>query len=97
MFQVQVRDAATGEPAWWGAQGYVEDGAFREDLHPSSTDPNDSLRALPLFSQGSREGTYTVRVEKPGFQAWSATGLVVEKDGCFLTSHFLEALLARAP
>jgi hypothetical protein len=97
MFQVEVRDAATGHPAWWGATGYIEDGNFREDLHPSSTDPNDSLRVLPLFSQSSREGMYTVRVEKPGFQTWSATDLLVETQGCFLTSHLLEARLERAP
>jgi hypothetical protein len=95
--QVDVRGAATGQPAWWGASGYIEDGNFRSDLHPSSTDPNDSLRVLPLFSQSFRKGTYTVRIEKSGFQEWSATGLVVETRGCFLTTHFLEARLERAP
>lgn len=97
MFQVEVRDAATTQPAWWGANGHIEDGDFREDLRPSSTDPNDSLQTRPLFSLSYRAGTYTVRVEKPGFLTWSDTGLVVETEGCFLTTHFLEARLERVP
>jgi hypothetical protein len=97
MVTVTVVDSASGAPAWWGANGRIEDGVFREDLLPSSSDPADSVSEQFLFSQSLREGVYSVTIEKPGYQPWVVVGVKVQKEGCFLSSHVLEARLQRTP
>ena len=97
MVTVTVVDSASGAPAWWGANGSIEDGVFREDLLPSSRDPADSVSEQFLFSQSLREGVYTVTIEKSGYQPWEMVGVRVQKEGCFLSSHVLEARLQRTP
>lgn len=97
MFQVVVLDSVTGAPAWWRAHGIIADGGFQEELSKVSTNPADSTEVLPLLSTVRREGRYTVRVERPGYATWSLQGQEVRREGCFLSSYYLEARLQRLP
>ena len=96
MLTITVLDSVTGAPAWWGASGTIEDGAFRENLVAQSTEPGDSTAVVSLFSQTQREGVYTFTIKNDGYAVWVMSGLEVRDEGCFLTSYWLEARLQRA-
>ena len=97
MFVVTVIDSVSGVPAWWGATGTIEDGAFREVLVPSSSEPADSVSEQTLFSRSLRGGVYTIMIEKSGYQTWMVSGLTVQRGGCALSSHFIDAQLQKIP
>jgi hypothetical protein len=73
---VEVRDAATGEPAATGATGTIRSGDHETALVlPSSTE------RLRLYSTGG-PGTYDVFVQKPGYLDWRRDGVYVEGGNC---------------
>ena len=83
---IQVTDASTGQPAAGGAGGSVTDGAF--------TSPLIRFGADQLTPEATnRPGTYTVVVTKPGFQAWTRTGVVVSQTACGARTVHLDAFL----
>ena len=66
--EVEVRYASTEEPAWWGTQGFVQDGNFIDSLLTTSEFPEDSTTPFLLAAAFDRPGTYDVTVERNGFE-----------------------------
>ena len=98
--QVEIKDAATGDPAWWGARGSLSDGGYRDSLRAPSVTNLDSTMALLLYGGMGRPGTYTVVVQKNGFLEWQASDVVVASSGgpCSMVETVtLRADLERAP
>jgi hypothetical protein len=73
---VEVRDAATGEPAAAGATGTIRGGGT--ETPPVLPSSNERLR---LYSTGG-PGTYDVVVQKPGYLDWRRGGVHVEGGNC---------------
>lgn len=96
---VTVTDAETKAPAAEGAVGTVRDGDYSETLGVYSRTyvEADSFGGIPLSLGGAwgRPGTYTVRVEKDGYEPWEATGVRVRQDVCQFSGSRLEAELKR--
>lgn len=87
---VEVRDALSGAPAAAGAQGYVEEGAFRAELvGPLPAQPGEE--GLRFFGPEERAGTYRVTVEKPGYQQWRREDVRVSRDECHVRTVHLRA------
>lgn len=77
---VEVRNAATGVPEARGV-----DGTLREESY------TDSLRVVEETEAGTpsalaggfeRGGTYTIRLQKDGFETWTRDGVHVEEGEC---------------
>lgn len=91
---VQIRDAVTGAPAAAGARGIVRDGTYSDSLYlyqfhegvPSS-----------LAGADERPGTYTVTLEKSGYETWTASGIRVADSNCHVQTVSLTAELTPAP
>lgn len=90
---VEVRDAATQAPAAAGATGTVREGSFSEGLRPYDLGEN----ALRLQGPYERPGTYTVTVDKPGYQQWEQESVRVRDGSCHVQTVTLQANLVRAP
>lgn len=97
--EVHVTDAQTGAPAAEGAIGTLRDGDYTESLrvHSGTYVEDSPSSSIPLSLGGAvgRPGTYTVRVEKDGYEPWEATGVRVRQDVCQLSGGQLEARLER--
>jgi hypothetical protein len=96
--EVEVRDAASGQPAAFDAVGIAREGSFVESLeivgwmsYPPSTET-----ALVLGGVEERPGLYSVRVEKVGYKPWERSGLRAEKGVCGVRTVRLQANLERA-
>jgi hypothetical protein len=89
---VEVRDGA-GQPAADGARGAVHDGAYVDSLRPNVWDGGQLLGFRAAYE---RAGTYTVTVEKPGYQSWQVDGVRVTRDECHVRTQRLVATLVPA-
>jgi hypothetical protein len=91
---VEVRNANTGEPAAAGALGTVRDGTYMDSLYQYSF-----AGAVPLSLAGAdeRPGTYTVTIEKAGYETWTVTGVTVGDSNCHVETVNLTAELAPIP
>jgi hypothetical protein len=86
---VEVRDAATGEPAASGAQGSIHDLAYTESLVPYGVaSPDVPLSLAGAFNRG---GTYDVQVHKSGYIDWTAQNVAVLEDHCGVVTVTLAA------
>jgi hypothetical protein len=104
--EVEVRDAATGAPAACNALLIVREGAYVDSAAYNNYDrhfPADTTRGcerepdlLRLTAADERAGTYTVRVEKPGYAAWERAGVRARAGECHVETVRLEVLLERA-
>lgn len=83
---VRVLDASSGNPSAEDASGSIAEGTFTAELVPYGAD-----RLAPRVFD--RPGTYTVRVQKSGFQEWVRTGVQVAADECGAETVQLEAFL----
>ena len=92
---VIVHDSLTGAPIAAGAVGIATDGAYR-----------DSLRLAGLASDGTpeslagadeRPGTYIVQVSRPGYFAWSDSGVSVIGGRCHVQTVTLTAEMTPSP
>lgn len=90
---VEVRDAATQAPAASGATGVARDGSFADPLRAYDLGEN----ALKLRGADERPGTYTVTVDKPGYQQWKQENVRVRDGRCHPQTVTLQASLVRAP
>lgn len=90
---VDVRDAATHAPAAAGANGYAREGSFRVDLLV----PDRALDALTMYGPFERPGTYSVVVEKAGYQRWTKENVRVRKGECHVETARLQADLQPEP
>jgi hypothetical protein len=90
MMLIGVQNAGTGQSAAEGATGSISQGAFSSPLVPY-----DAGRLTPQVT--GRPGTYTVLVQKAGFQDWTRTGVQVDADECGTETVHLEAFLVPVP
>ena len=97
--EVTILDAATGAPAACDALLVARDGAYvdsvsvRRWLSLPPGDTTDVCRIQPapdrLYAAGQRPGTYSLRVEKPGFVPWEQRGVRVRSTPCHVeTARF---------
>jgi hypothetical protein len=97
--EVTVIDAETKAPAVEGAVGTIRDGDYTETLRVSGWTyaRGGPEQGTPLWLGGAlgRPGTYTVRVEKDGYEPWEVRGVRVRQDACQLNGGRLEAELKR--
>ena len=96
--EVQVRDARTGAPAAHGAVATAQDGSYTDTLEIVgwTGSPPDSTTAITMAGAYERPGTYTVRITKPGFQAWQQTGVRAREGECGVERERLVASLVPA-
>ena len=92
---VAVIDASTGLPAADGASGYVQDGAFRDSLRVIRWD--SANRATHLGAAEERAGTYTIVIERPGYEPWSVTQVRARDRGCHAVAPEQRAELTPSP
>jgi hypothetical protein len=86
---VEVRDARTGAPAAMGATGMVQEGSFIDTLY--------AINELVLETfEYERAGTYNVRIQKAGYQDWTAQDVRVKKGRCGVETVTLRARLEPA-
>lgn len=79
---VEVHDAVTGLPAACDATGKAEDGGLVEALSPGA---DCAVDPTFLYLSGiHRPGTWTVTIERPGYQPWVRDGITVVREGCGL-------------
>jgi hypothetical protein len=79
--EVEVRDAATEELRADLARGIVQDGAFADSLQIVRYDgPHGAPSALGAAWE--RPGTYSIRIEREGYQPWDTSGVHVQADQC---------------
>ena len=83
---IVVTDSSTGAPLG-GVQTVVEvrDGAYMETL--PEIFPNEYSGA------GERPGTYSVKVQRPGYRVWQNDGVRVRKDECHVIPVTVNARL----
>jgi hypothetical protein len=92
--EIEVTDGRTGQPVAAGATGSVRDGAYVESLRVvgwRGAPPNDT--ATTLGAAEGRRGTYTVRVERPGYVAWERRGITPRVTACGVQTTRLAAAL----
>jgi hypothetical protein len=90
--EVEVRDAQTGALRADSARGVAQDGTFTDSLLIVRYEGADIVPAA-LGGAYGRPGTYTLRIERPGYQLWDTAGLRVIADECGpITVHLLARL-----
>jgi hypothetical protein len=90
---VWVYDAATGEPAAYGAEGTVRDGAYVDPLRPAVHASPDPTSLLSFRAADERPGTYEIRVAKDGYEPWVRTGVHAGMGTCHVRTVDLDAHL----
>ncbi len=80
---VTVRDSVTSLAGAHGAKGVVRDGAYVDSLKLAGWDGTPSFETeLLLGAAIDRPGTYSVTIEKTGYQAWQRAGVAVGTSAC---------------
>jgi predicted lipoprotein with Yx(FWY)xxD motif len=94
---VTVVDSVSRVGLGAGSTLILEDGGYRDSV----SFPIDQLmyNTMPLWALQSaeREGTYNVRVRRPGYQLWERRGVRVTADRCHVRTVELEARLQASP
>lgn len=85
---VEVRDAVSGAPAAAGARLTIREGDYVETMDGPAVP-----ELVLLFGAGERAGSYTVTVQKAGYQEWTRRNVIVRDGGCHVLSVRLEARL----
>ncbi len=94
---VEIRSAVSGTPIADSARGVARDGAFVDSLRPGrmlSNAPSDLLSRKGAYA---RAGTYTIRIERAGYQPWDTTGIRVQAGRCNVTTARMVAHLIPIP
>ena len=92
--EVRVTDAETGLPAASGVRGVVSDGPYVDSLRVVGwTGTPASGTATTVGAAEERPGTYTVRIERPGYAVWERANIVVESNACGVITRRLDAAL----
>ena len=88
---VDVRDSVTNARLLAGARGAVDASTRVDSLRP------DRISLFPdsVLVGGTVEGTVEVRVERPGYQAWVASGVQTRLQGNTCPTWDTQALTAR--
>ncbi len=91
--EVEVRDAQTEEFRADSARGVAQDGTYTDSLMIVRYDGADMVPAA-LGGAYGRPGTYTLRIERPGYQPWDTAGVRVIAGECGpITVHLLARLV----
>jgi hypothetical protein len=88
---VELHDAVTGSPIAQGARGMLREGAYTDSmvaLGPATLMPAQTWE---------RAGTYTVTVEKPGYQGATRENVVVARGRCHVDGQLLRIDLQPLP
>lgn len=72
--ELSVTDSTTGLGIADSAFGLITDGAYSDSLHHVFPSPT-------VLIAGESLGTYAVTVGRPGYAAWSRTGIAVTQRG----------------
>ena len=83
-----VLDSITGEFAGSGARAIASDGEYADTSFADET-------IFPYFMARNRPGTYTLVVEKSGYQTWTRSGITAPGYGCHVQGVVVTALLQR--
>lgn len=86
---VEVRNAVTEDPEAENAEGVLIDGNYTDSLRIKE----ETDEGIPVALAGGfeRAGTYSVRIDKPGFQAWTREGVDVDEGECGPETERLDA------
>jgi hypothetical protein len=79
--EVEVRDAHTEEFRADSARGAVQDGAYTDSLEIVRYHGPQIVPAV-LGGAHERPGTYSIRIERNGYQPWDTVGVRVLADKC---------------
>lgn len=77
---VEVRDAVTEDPEAENAEGVLIDGDYTDSLRIQ--EETDDGIPVTLAGGFERAGTYSVRIDKPGFQTWTRDDVDVDDGEC---------------
>jgi hypothetical protein len=90
-----VTDATTGANAACGATAWLTDRAYADTMQAWGCSFPESLHAGAFVGARERPGTYEVHVEKPGYQPWQRSDVVVVRRecSCHVSTVGLEARL----
>jgi hypothetical protein len=89
---VSPRDSITGEVLLAGTRAFAREGSFTDSVRvPDHW--KGRVEFLPLTDE--RAGVYEVGIDAPGYRAWRATDIRVERDACHVTTVRLTARLLR--
>lgn len=91
---VEVRNAVTDDPEAENADGMLIDGEYTDSLRV--TEETDDGIPVALAGGFGRAGTYTVRVEKPGFRTWMREDVDVDEGECGSETERLTARIQPA-
>ena len=94
---VEIRDRSTGVPIADSARGVAREGAYVDSLRPGtmlSTAPSDLLSRVGAYE---RAGTYSIRIERAGYQPWDTAGVRVIAGTCHVTTVRVFARLVPVP
>lgn len=104
--EVIILDAATGAPAACDALLVARDGAYVDSVSVRrwfGLAPGDTTNVCRVYqtlnqleAAYERPGTYSLRVEKPGFAPWERSGVRVRSTFCHVQTARFEVRLARA-
>lgn len=83
---LEVRDSVTNAHVGGGSLIVASDGSYADT---ASTSINRAIYGLAY----ERAGTYTVSVQKPGYQPWSRAGVQVTRGECHVNTVSLVARL----
>jgi hypothetical protein len=93
---VEVRDAQTDELRADSARGVARDGTYSDSLVVVRAEGAQSVPAA-LGGAWDRPGTYSVRIERAGYQPWDTVGIHVHGIRCGVVAVQLVAHLSRVP
>jgi hypothetical protein len=88
---LDITDSLTGAPAADGAVAIARDGAYVDTLR--SRDRPEHPPGTVLSGVAYRQGTYDITVTKPGYRAWTRTGVVVTYSNCVFSVQRLQVRL----
>jgi len=92
---VAVYDAQSGTPVADSASGTVVDGAYSDSLRAYEWDP--SMVLIARAAAYERAGSYSLSIQRSGYQPWSASGIHVDRNECHVNTVVLRANMSRSP
>jgi hypothetical protein len=94
--RLNVRNALSGEPAAEGATGFILDGDYSETIKTIKNPADYPQLWASMEAAYERPGTYTVVVQKPGYQEWRRENVQVDAGVCHVSTVKLEVRLEPA-
>lgn len=92
---VAIFDAQSGAPVADSAAGTVADGAYSDSLRAYAFD--SSMVLVARAAAYERPGTYSMLIQRSGYQQWSVSGVRVGMGVCHVNTVLLRADMSRRP